>query len=164
MFRAIPAIVVIFLIAFGLPLTGVSFFQSMPGTWLGIIALTLTYTAYVSEVYRAGLASIHPSQSAAARSLGLSYVQTLRTVLVPQAVRRVIPPLLNDFISLQKDTALLSTAAVAEALLTAKLWESQLFNLSPVTLVAFLFIVITIPQARFVDYLIDRDAARRAGK
>jgi polar amino acid transport system permease protein len=164
MFRAIPAIVVIFLIAFGLPLTGVKFFQSMPGTWLGIIALTLTYTAYVSEVYRAGLASIHPSQSAAARSLGLSYVQTLRTVLVPQAVRRVIPPLLNDFISLQKDTALLSTAAVAEALLTAKLWESQLFNLSPVTLVAALFIVITIPQARFVDYLIDRDAARRAGK
>jgi len=164
MFRAIPAIVVIFLIAFGLPLTGVKFFQSMPGTWLGIIALTLTYTAYVSEVSRAGLASIHPSQSAAARSLGLSYVQTLRTVLVPQAVRRVIPPLLNDFISLQKDTALLSTAAVAEALLTAKLWESQLFNLSPVTLVAALFIVITIPQARFVDYLIDRDAARRAGK
>jgi polar amino acid transport system permease protein len=163
-FRAIPAIVVIFLIVFGLPLTGVHFFQSMSGTWLGIIALTLTYTAYVSEVYRAGLASIHPSQSAAARSLGLGYVQTLRTVLVPQAVRRVIPPLLNDFISLQKDTALLSTAAVAEGLLVAKLWESQLFNLSPVVLVAAFFIIITIPQARFVDYLIDRDAARRAGK
>jgi polar amino acid transport system permease protein len=163
-FRAIPAIVVILLIVFGLPLTGVHFFQTMSGTWLGIIALTLTYTAYVSEVYRAGLASIHPSQSAAARSLGLNYVQTLRTVLVPQAVRRVIPPLLNDFISLQKDTALLSTAAVAEGLLVAKLWESQLFNLSPITLVAAFFIIITIPQARFVDYLIDRDAARRAGK
>jgi polar amino acid transport system permease protein len=162
-FRAIPAIVVILLIVFGLPLTGVSFFQHMPDVWLGILALTLTYTAYVSEVYRAGLSSIHPSQSAAARSLGLSYVQTLRTVLVPQAVRRVIPPLLNDFISLQKDTALLSTAAITEALLVAKLWESQLFNLSPVTLVAFLFILITIPQARAVDWLIDRDAARRAG-
>ena len=162
-FRAIPAIVVILLIVFGLPLTGVSFFQSMPTVWLGIFALSLTYTAYVSEVYRAGLSSIHPSQSAAARSLGLSYVQTLRTVLVPQAVRRVIPPLLNDFISLQKDTALLSTAAIAEALLVAKLWETQLFNLSPVTLVAFLFILITIPQARFVDWLIDRDARRRAG-
>jgi polar amino acid transport system permease protein len=162
-FRAIPAIVVIYLIVFGLPLTGVSFFQKMPTVWLGIIALSLTYTAYVSEVYRAGLSSIHPSQSAAARSLGLSYVQTLRTVLVPQAVRRVIPPLLNDFISLQKDTALLSVAAIAEALLVAKLWETQLFNLSPVTLVAFLFILITIPQARFVDYLIDRDAKRRAG-
>jgi polar amino acid transport system permease protein len=163
-FRAIPAIVVIFLIVFGLPLTGVRFFQTMSTTWLGIIALSLTYTAYVSEVYRAGLASIHPSQSAAARSLGLGYVQTLRTVLVPQAVRRVIPPLLNDFISLQKDTALLSVAAIAEGLLVAKLWESKLFNLSPVTLVAAFFIIITIPQARFVDYLIDRDAARRAGK
>jgi polar amino acid transport system permease protein len=162
-FRAIPAIVVIYLIVFGLPLTGVSVFQKMPTVWLGIIALSLTYTAYVSEVYRAGLSSIHPSQSAAARSLGLSYTQTLRTVLVPQAVRRVIPPLLNDFISLQKDTALLSVAAIAEALLVAKLWETQLFNLSPVTLVAFLFILITIPQARFVDWLIDRDAKRRAG-
>jgi polar amino acid transport system permease protein len=162
-FRAIPAIVVIYLIAFGLPLTGVAFFQNMPGTWLGIIALTLTYTAYVSEVYRAGLSSIHPSQSAAARSLGLSYTQTLRTVLVPQAVRRVIPPLLNDFISLQKDTALLSVAATGEALLTAKLWEAQEFNLSPITLVAALFIIITIPQARAVDYLINRDASRRTG-
>lgn len=162
-FRAIPAIVVILLIVFGLPLTGVSFFQHLPDVWLGIIALSMTYTAYVSEVYRAGLSSIHPSQSAAARSLGLNYVQTLRTVLVPQAIRRVIPPLLNDFISLQKDTALLSTAAIAEALLVAKLWQSQLFNLSPITLVAFLFILITIPQARFVDYLIERDAKRRAG-
>jgi len=162
-FRAIPAIVVIILIVFGLPLTGVTFLQNVPTAWLGLFALTLTYTSYVSEVYRAGLSSIHPSQSAAARSLGLNYVQTLRTVLVPQAVRRVIPPLLNDFISLQKDTALLSVAAIAEALLVAKLWETQLFNLSPVTLVAFLFILITIPQARFVDWLIDRDAKRRAG-
>ena len=162
-FRAIPAIVTILLIVFGTPL-------AFPATadwntaWLGIVALTMTYSAYVAEVYRAGLASIHPSQSAAARSLGLSYTQTLRTVLVPQAVRRVIPPLLNDFISLQKDTALLSTAAIAEVVLVSKLWEAQLFNLSPVTLAAAFFIVITIPQARFVDYLIDRDAARRAGK
>ena len=103
-------------------------------------------------------------KSAAARSLGLSYTQTLRTVLVPQAVRRVIPPLLNDFISLQKDTALLSAAGITEVLLVAKLWESNLFNLSPVLLAAAFFIIITIPQARFVDALIDRDAARRAGK
>jgi polar amino acid transport system permease protein len=161
-FRAIPAIVVILLIAFGVPL-------AFPATadwssvWLGIVALTMTYSAYVAEVYRAGLASIHPSQSAAARSLGLSYTQTLRTVLVPQAVRRVIPPLLNDFISLQKDTALLSVASISEALLVAKLWEANLFNLSPIVLVAAFFIIITIPQARFVDRLIDRDAAKRAG-
>jgi polar amino acid transport system permease protein len=162
-FRAIPAIVVILLIVFGTPLAFPATASWSP-VWLGIVALTLTYSAYVAEVYRAGLSSIHPSQSAAARSLGLSYTQTLRTVLVPQAVRRVIPPLLNDFISLQKDTALLSTASIAEVVLTSKLWESQLFNLSPVTLAAAFFILITIPQARFVDYLINRDAAKRKGQ
>ena len=161
-FRAIPAIVTILLIVFGAPLAFPTTANWNP-VWLGIVSLAMTYSAYVAEVYRAGLASIHPSQSAAARSLGLSYTQTLRTVLVPQAVRRVIPPLLNDFISLQKDTALLSTASIAEVVLTSKLWESQLFNLSPITLAALFFIVITIPQARFVDYLIDRDAARRKG-
>lgn len=159
-FRAIPAIVTILLIVFGLPL-------AIPATakwepqWLGVIALSLTYSAYVAEVYRAGLTSIHPSQSAAARSLGLSYGQTLRTVLVPQAVRRVIPPLLNDFISLQKDTALLSAAGVLETVATAGLFEANLFTLAPVTLAAIFFIVITIPQARFTDWLIERDARRR---
>jgi polar amino acid transport system permease protein len=162
-FRAIPAIVTILLIVFGTPLAFPAT-ANWPIVWLGIISLTMTYSAYVAEVYRAGLSSIHPSQSAAARSLGLSYTQTLRTVLVPQAVRRVIPPLLNDFISLQKDTALLSTAAITEVVLTSTLWQSQLFNLSPVTLAAAFFIIITIPQARFVDFLIDRDAAKRAGK
>jgi polar amino acid transport system permease protein len=161
-FRAIPAIVTILLIVFGAPLAFPTTANWNP-VWLGIVSLAMTYSAYVAEVYRAGLTSIHPSQSAAARSLGLSYGQTLRTVLVPQAVRRVIPPLLNDFISLQKDTALLSVAAISEVVLVAKLWEAQLFNLSPITLAAAFFIVITIPQARFVDYLIERDARRRAG-
>jgi polar amino acid transport system permease protein len=162
-FRAIPAIVTILLVVFGVPLAFKAAANWSP-VWLGIVALSMTYSAYVAEVYRAGLSSIHPSQSAAARSLGLSYTQTLRTVLVPQAVRRVIPPLLNDFISLQKDTALLSTASIAEVVLTSTLWQAQLFNLSPVTLAAAFFIIITIPQARFVDYLIHRDAARRAGQ
>jgi polar amino acid transport system permease protein len=162
-FRAIPAIVVILLVIFGTPLAFPAT-QDWPVTWLGAVALTMTYSAYVAEVYRAGLSSIHPSQSAAARSLGLSYTQTLRTVLVPQAVRRVIPPLLNDFISLQKDTALLSAAGVLEVVQVAKLWEANLFNLSPVTLAAAFFIIITIPQARAVDRLIDRDAARMAGR
>lgn len=161
-FRAIPAIVVVLLIAFGTPLAFPAV-SRWPVAYFGIFALTLTYSAYVAEVYRAGLASIHPSQSAAARSLGLGYVQTLRTVLVPQAVRRVIPPLLNDFISLQKDTALLFVIGVPEVLLTATLWEAKLFTLSPVTLAAAFFIVITIPQARFVDVLINRDASRRGG-
>jgi polar amino acid transport system permease protein len=162
-FRAVPAIVVILLVVFGTPLAFPKA-ADLPPVWLGIVALTMTYSAYVAEVYRAGLTSIHPSQSAAARSLGLSYTQTLRTVLVPQAVRRVIPPLLNDFISLQKDTALLSTASIAEVVLTSKLWEANLFNLSPVTLAAAFFIIITIPQARFVDYLIERDASKRGGR
>jgi polar amino acid transport system permease protein len=159
-FRAIPAIVTILLVVFGTPLAFPSTAKWDP-VWLGILSLSMTYSAYVAEVYRAGLSSIHPSQSAAARSLGLSYTQTLRTVLVPQAVRRVIPPLLNDFISLQKDTALLSVAAIGEVVLTAGLWQSKLFNLSPVTLAALFFIIITIPQARFVDLLINRDARRR---
>jgi polar amino acid transport system permease protein len=163
-FRGIPAIIVILLVGFGLPLTGVQALKNIPLTWLGIVALTLTYTAYVSEVYRAGLSSIHPSQGAAARSLGLSYGQTLRTVLVPQAVRRVVPPLLNDFIGLQKDTALLFTISVPETLENAKLYEANFFNLSPILVSALLFVLITIPQARFVDYLIDRDARRRVGK
>jgi polar amino acid transport system permease protein len=162
-FRAMPAIIVIYLVVFGAIGSKITFISGLPGTWLGVIALTLTYTAYVSEVYRAGLTSIHPSQGAAARSLGLSYPMTLRTVLVPQAVRRVIPPLLNDFISLQKDTALLSIAGISEGFQTSTYWQSYLFSLSPVIVVAVLFIIITIPQARFVDYLIERDARRRAG-
>jgi len=163
-FRAIPAIIVIFLVVFGIIGSKMPVLSHLPPVWLGLFALTLTYTAYVSEVYRAGLASIHPSQGAAARSLGLSYGQTLRTVLVPQAVRRVIPPLLNDFIGLQKDTALLSIAGISEAFQVSTYWQSFTFSMSPVIVPAILFIIITIPQARFVDYLIDRDAARRAGK
>ncbi|HET7303313.1 MAG TPA: amino acid ABC transporter permease [Segeticoccus sp.] len=161
-FRAVPAIVTVLLVAFGLPLA-FSFTATWNTAYLGVVALTLTYSAYVAEVYRAGLASIHPSQTAAARSLGLSYAQTLRAVLVPQAVRRMVPPLMNDFISLQKDTALLSVAAVPEVLQVTKFWESKLFTLAPVTLAAVFFIIITIPQARFVDHLIRRDAAKRAG-
>jgi polar amino acid transport system permease protein len=162
-FRAIPAIVLIYIIVFGTPLA-IPSASRWQGALLGAISLTITYTAYVAEVYRAGLTSIHPSQGAAARSLGLSYSMTLRTVLVPQAVRRVIPPLLNDFIGLQKDTALLSIAAVAEVFLTTTFYQNSLFKISPVVLAAIFFIVITIPQARFVDYLIDRDTARKAGK
>jgi polar amino acid transport system permease protein len=162
-FRAIPAIIVIFLVVFGIIGSQIPVLSKLSPTWLGLFALTLTYTAYVSEVYRAGLASIHPSQAAAARSLGLSYSQTLRTVLVPQAVRRVVPPLLNDFIGLQKDTALLSIAGISEAFQVSTYWQSFTFSMSPVIVPAILFIIITIPQARFVDFLINRDARRRAG-
>lgn len=159
-FRGLPAIICIYLVGFGLPLTGLPFLGNWPPEWYAILALTLTYGAYVAEVYRAGIDSVHPSQTAAARSLGLSFGQTLRFVVVPQAVRRIIPPLLNDFISLQKDTALVNVIGAIDAFNQAKIVASNHFNLSSVTTVAFLFVLITIPQARLVDRLIERDRRR----
>jgi polar amino acid transport system permease protein len=159
-FRGLPAIISIYLVGFGLPLTGLPVIRDFPLMWYAILALTLTYGAYVAEVYRAGIESIHQSQTAAARSLGLSYGQTLRYVVVPQAVRRIIPPLLNDFISLQKDTALVNVIGAIDAFNQAKIVASNHFNLSSVTTVAFLFVLITIPQARLVDRLLER-AQRR---
>jgi polar amino acid transport system permease protein len=163
-FRGLPAIITIYLVGFGLPLTGLPVVRDFPMEWYAILALTLTYGAYVAEVYRSGIDSIHWSQTAAARSLGLSFGQTLRYVIVPQAVRRIIPPLLNDFIGLQKDTALVNVIGAIDAFNQAKIVASNHFNLSSVTTVAFLFVIITIPQARFVDRLIARDQRRmRAG-
>lgn len=169
-FRGLPAIITIYLVGFGLPLTGLTDglqnwlqtklnVQDLSSLW-AIIALTLTYGAYVAEVYRAGIESIHPSQVSAARSLGLGFGQTLRFVVVPQAVRRIIPPLLNDFIGLQKDTALVNVIGSIDAFNQAKIIASNKFNLSAVTVVAILFVIITIPQARFVDRLLERDQAR----
>ena len=125
-----------------------------------IVALVLVYSAYVAEVYRAGIASIHPSQVASARALGLSRRKSLRFVVLPQAVRRVIPPLLNDFIGLQKDTALVQVIGVVDGFNQSRMIASNAFNLSAVTIVAILFVLITIPQARFVDRLVERDQAR----
>ena len=164
-FRGVPAIIVIYLIGFGFPLAGVEPFSShLTGNvalfWLTVFALVLVYGAYVAEVYRAGLESIHWSQVAAARSLGFSQWQTLRYVVIPQAVRRILPPLLNDFVALQKDTALASVIAMPEILTNAELLKSNHFNLSPVTGAAMFFLVITIPFTRLVDYLIRRDKAR----
>ena len=163
-FRGLPAIINIYLIGFGIPLTGLPILKDLSQNTFAILALTLTYGAYVAEVYRAGIESIHWSQTAAARSLGLSYFQTLRFVIVPQAVRRIIPPLLNDFIGLQKDTALVNVIGTVDAFNQAKIVASNHFNLSSVTTVAFLFVLITIPQTRLVDRLIERDQRRmRAG-
>jgi polar amino acid transport system permease protein len=168
-FRGLPTVVVLYLVGFGIPLSGIipaniPGFGRVPLTWYCILALTLTYGAYVAEVYRAGIESIHWSQVAAARSLGLSFFQTLRYVTIPQAVRRIIAPLLNDFIGLQKDTALVQVIGVVDAFNQSRIIASNAFNLSAVTIVAILFVLITIPQARFVDKLIERDNARiRAG-
>ena len=129
----------------------------------GILALTLVYSAYVSEVYRAGIESIHPSQEAAARSLGLSRLQALRYVIVPQAVRRVIPPLLNDFIGLQKDTVLVSFIGVVEIFRYAQIESAATFNFTPYVAVALVFIVVTVPLIHVVDWLVGRDEPVAAG-
>ena len=121
----------------------------------------LVYTAYVSEVYRAGIESVHPSQEAAARSLGLTRGQALRHVVVPQAVRRVIPPLLNDFIGLQKDTALVSVLGIVEVLRQTQIDQAATFNGTYYLVAATLFVAITIPLARFTDWLVARDRRRQ---
>jgi polar amino acid transport system permease protein len=159
-FRAIPSIIVLYLVGFGLKLAQVPVVKDLSPIWLAIIALTLTYSGYGAEVYRAGSESIHPSQWSASRSLGLSYGMTLRTVIIPQAVRRIVPPLLHDFLGLQKDTALIGVMGVTDAFTQSRLTASNVFNLSPVIVVAVLFVVITIPQARFVDRLIAKEQSR----
>lgn len=167
-FRGVPAVITIYLVVFGFDLAGVPVFDSLSHNgrvfWLAVLALVLVYGAYVAEVYRAGLDSIHWSQSAAARSLGLSQWQTMRHVVIPQAVRRIVPPLLNDFVALQKDTALVSFVGVVEILNFASLYKSKFFNLSPVTGAAIAYLIITIPVTRFVDYLIRIDKERTQAK
>ena len=163
-FRAMPAVLVIFLVGFGVPLTGVPILKDFSLTTYVVAALTLTVGAYVAEIYRAGIQSIHWSQTAAARSLGLSHMQTLRYVIVPQGVRHIIPPLLNAFIALQKDTALVNVVGVIDSFNQSMLIAANHYNLSAVTTVAVLFIAISIPQTRFVERMMQRDRARlRAG-
>jgi polar amino acid transport system permease protein len=160
LFRAIPGILVIALLGFGIPALGLPGVPREAFFW-GVVALTLVYSAYVAEVYRAGIGSVHPSQVAAARSLGLTQLQALRHVVVPQAIRRVIPPLLNDFIGLQKDTALVSVIGVVEVFRQAQIDQSANFNFTPYVATALLFVIITIPLARLTDYLLERDRRRQ---
>ena len=160
-FRALPGILVIYILGFGIPGLGLPGVPNDPFFW-AIVSLTLVYSAYVSEVYRAGIESVHPSQDAAARSLGLSQLQSLRHVLLPQAVRRVIPPLLNDFIGLQKDTVLVSFIGVVEIFRIAEIKKAATFNFTPYIGVALVFIVVTIPLARLTDWLVARDKRQRA--
>jgi polar amino acid transport system permease protein len=159
-FRGVPTILVIYILGFGAPALDLQGIPKSPFVW-GVVSLVLVYTAYVAEVYRAGIESVHPSQVAAARSLGLSRWHSLRFVVLPQAVRRVIPPLLNDFIGLQKDTALVATIGVVEAFRQAQIDNAATFNFTPYLVTAALFVLITIPLARFTDGLIARGRRRR---
>lgn len=151
-FRGIPTILLIYLLAFGMPALEL---QGVPNSlfFWGLVALVLSYGAYVAEVFRAGIESIHPSQVSSAEALALTRTQTMRHVVVPQAVRRVVPPLLNDFISLQKDTALVSAIALFDATFAATDYANYNFNFTPLVVVACFFIVMTVPMARFTDWL-----------
>jgi polar amino acid transport system permease protein len=159
LFRGIPTILVIYILGFGAPALQLSGVPTSPLFW-GILSLVLVYSAYVAEVYRAGIESVHPSQEAAARSLGLSQPQALRYVILPQAVRRVVPPLLNDFIGLQKDTALVALIGPVEAFRESQIEVAGSFNYTPYLVTAFLFVLLTIPLARFTDWLIARGRRR----
>jgi polar amino acid transport system permease protein len=160
-FRALPGVLVIFILGFGIPGLGLAGVPVDP-FFYAVAALTLIYSAYVSEVYRAGIESVHPSQEAAARSLGLTRLQALRHVILPQAVRRVIPPLLNDFIGLQKDTVLVSFVGVVEIFRQSQIRQAGAFNFTPYMATAMVFIVVTIPLARLTDWLVARDRRRAA--
>jgi polar amino acid transport system permease protein len=162
-FRGLPTILVVFLICFGVPalrLQGVT--TSL--FWLACFALVLSYGAYVAEVLRAGIESVHPSQVASATALGLSSAQTMRHVVVPQAVRRVLPPLLNDFVSLQKDTALVAAVGLLDGLGAATDSANYSFNYTAIVVAGVLFVALTVPLARLTDWVGRRAMEReRAG-
>jgi polar amino acid transport system permease protein len=161
-FRGTPLVLVIFIVL-GFATLNIAGLSSQTLFRNGVIALTLVYTAYVTEVYRAGIESVHPSQRMAARSLGLSYMQAMRYVVLPQAIRRVIPPLLNDFIGLQKDTALITVIGLTEAVAQANFYATDYFNYAGLTVAAVFFIFLTIPLARFTDHIIkEREKRERA--
>ena len=161
-FRGIPVILTILLVGFGIPGLGLSRPWNSPYLW-GSVALVLAYSSYVAEVFRAGIESVHESQRAGARSLGLSSGQTLQFVILPQAVRRVIPPLMNDFVSLQKDVALISLIGPIEILRQAGIDKSKYANFTPYVGAAIIFLLLTIPETRFVDHLMTRERRRTSG-
>ncbi|HEV7755261.1 MAG TPA: amino acid ABC transporter permease [Mycobacteriales bacterium] len=160
-FRGLPLVICLLVVGFGVPALRLSGIPGDP-VLLGGAALVLTYSAYVAEVFRAGIESIHPSQRAASRSLGLGAAQTMRYVVLPQAVRRVVPPLLNDLVSLQKDTGLVSLLGVVDAVYAAQIVTGRTFNYTPFVVAGLVFVALTIPMTRLTDWATGR-LARRQG-
>ena len=160
-FRGVPVILVIYLIGFGIPGLGLPRPWNSPYIW-GTVALVLTYAAYVAEVFRTGIESIHESQRAAAVSLGLSKSDTMRYVILPQAIRRVVPANMNLFIALQKDVALLSFIGPVEIFRQAGVHKSLLANFTPYVGAALIFLAITVPATRYADYLLARQRRARS--
>ncbi|MCS7480872.1 amino acid ABC transporter permease [Umezawaea endophytica] len=161
LFRGLPLIICLYLVGFGLPGLRLSGVPNDP-VLLGGIALVLIYSAYVAEVFRAGIESVHPSQLAAARSLGLNHEKTMRLVVLPQAVRRVFPALLNDFVALQKDCGLISVLGAVDAVRAAQIESSTSYNFTPYVVAGLLFVLLAVPSGRLADW-VSRRAARREG-
>ncbi len=149
LFRGLPFIIVLYVIGFGVPTIAN---QRIPVVLLGVLAVTLTYSAYVAEVIRAGIEAVHPSQVLAARALGLGHVQTLRRVVLPQALRKMTPPLMNDFISMQKDVGLISILGAIDAIAAARSVASLTYNFTPYVVAGILFILLAIPTIRLTDW------------
>jgi len=160
-FRGTPLILVIYLIGFGIPALSLAVVSYADVAVYGTAAIVVTYSAYVAEVIRSGILSVHPSQRAAARSLGLSPSLTMRHVVLPQGLRRVVPPLLNDFVSLLKDVALVSILGVVEGVRVAQVQADKIFNYTPYVVVSILFLMVTIPLTRFTDRVLIRSIARQ---
>jgi polar amino acid transport system permease protein len=150
LFRGMPLIIVLYLVGFGIP--GLNLFSRMPLEFWGTLALITTYSAYVAEVFRAGIESVHPSQRLAARSLGLSYGKTLRLIVMPQAIRKVTPALMNDFIAMQKDVGLISVLGAVDAVRAAQIETAAAFNFSPYVLAGLLFVLLSLPMIRLSDW------------
>ena len=157
-FRGVPTLLLILLIGFGVPALGLTGVTTSVVV-LGTVAIVLAYSAFVAEVLRSGILSVHPSQSAAARSLGLTSGQTLRHVVLPQGIRRVVPPLLNDFVTLRKDTGLISVLGVVDAIRAAQIETARSFNYTPYVVAAVLFLLLTIPLTRITDRFMLRSIA-----
>lgn len=160
LFRGLPLIIVLYLVGFGIPGLRLEFLGRIPAEVLGTIALILTYSAYVAEVFRAGIEAVHPSQRLAARSLGLSYSQSMRLVVLPQAFRKVAPPLMNDFVSLQKDVGLISVLGAVDAVRAAQIEVARFANFTPYVIAGLLFVLLAIPTVRLADYITTRLAKR----
>ena len=156
LFRGMPLIIVLYLVGFGIPGLRLEFLGRIPAEVLGTIALTLTYSAYVSEVFRAGIESVHSSQRLAARSLGLTSAQSMRLVVLPQAVRKVVPPLMNDFVALQKDVGLISVLGAIDAVRGAQIEVAKFANFTPYVLAGLMFVLLAIPTIRLADYVTKR--------
>jgi polar amino acid transport system permease protein len=158
LFRGLPLIIVLYLVGYGIP--GLGVFPRLPAEVWGTIAITLTYSSYIAEVLRAGMEAVHPSQRLAARSLGLSHAKTLRLVVLPQAIRKVTPALMNDFVSMQKDVGLVSILGAVDAVRSAQIAQAETYNFTPYFVAGLLFVVISLPLIRVTDAIARRQQRR----